>query len=267
MSISPLVFWAAGFVIIALFGLFISAKTIKVDLEKNGDLIVAMLTILGTLVSVLLGLLVSSADEQYRSMETCVSSEARGVNEVFRLARGLPPPTALILQERCIDYCDKVVADNSQAMRHGEMSAVVTRVYSSISDAVVQFRPANDGETNVQAALLTATSEVGQDRGLRIVACQSTWARRLLPLIFTCAIVVLACSYLYVGKGSAVLHSVLVGLVAMTLGTNIGVIYLMTRPFSSQWAVQPEVFEQHAKIMRQYMIKVTPGAHDQPASK
>jgi hypothetical protein len=232
--------------------LFISAKVIKIDLEKSGELIIAMLTILGTLVSVLLGLLVSSADEQYRSLEASANSEATSVNEVFRLSRGLPQPTSYILQDRCIEYCDKVLEDEWPSMRHGQSSPEVTRVFASISDAIVQFRPANSGEAAIQSGLLSAASQIGQNRGLRIVASRSTWTRRLLPLILTCAIVVLTCSYLYAGRGSTLLHAVLTGLVAITLGTNIGVIFLMTRPFSSEWTIQPEGFELDAKVMRQY---------------
>jgi hypothetical protein len=260
MSLSPLVFWAAGFLIISLGGLYVTTKTIKIDLDKNGDLIVAMLTILGTLVSVLLGLLVSSADEQYRSLEASVNSEATSVNEVFRLSRGLPQATAVMVQDRCIDYCDRVVADEWPSMRQGESSKAVTKEYARMSDAIVQFRPANNGETALQESLLSATHDIGQNRGLRIVASRSTWTRRLLPLILTCAIVVLACSYLYAGRGSKLLHSVLVGLVAITLGTNIGVIFLMTRPFASEWTIQPEGFELDARVMREYRTPGSTGA-------
>ncbi len=252
MTISPLVYWAAGFLVVSLAGLFISSKTIKIDLDENGELVVAMLTILGTLVSVLLGLLVSSADDQYRSLEECVNSEATSVNQIFRLSRGLPTATAYVVQDRCIDYCDKVISSEWPAMKHGEMSEDVTKIFTDLSDAVVQFRPGNDGESTVQGAILDATNQLGQARGTRIVASRSSWSRRLLPLILTCAIVVLACSYLYANKGSAKLHYMLVGLVAITLGINIGVIVLMTRPFSSEWAIQPEVFQLRLKLMREY---------------
>lgn len=252
MSLSPLFFWAAGFMAIALLGLFLSAKTIKIDLAKNGELIVALLAILGTLVSVLLGMLVSSADEQYRSLEECVSSEATSISEVFRIARGLPDAPKKAIQDQCITYCEKVISDDWPAMKNGEMSPAVTDIFINISDVIMKFRPANDGEAAVQGALLSTTNELGQSRGVRVVASRSTWTWRLLPLIITCAVVVLICSYLYVGKGSALLHSVLVGLVAITLGTNIGVIFLMTRPFSSEWTIQPDIFAVRAKIMRQY---------------
>jgi hypothetical protein len=256
--ISPLVFWAAAFLLISLVGLFVASKLIKMDLEKNGELIIAMLTILGTLVSVLLGLLVSSADGQYRSLEACVQTEATSVNQVFGLSRGLPPPIAHDLQDRCVEYCEKVVSDEWPSMRHGQISQAVNQVFSGLSRAIVDFNPSNNGEVNIHAALISAASSIEQNRESRLVASRSSWTRRLLPLILTCAIVVLACSYLYVGRGNFALHAVLVGLVAVTLGTNIGVIFLMTRPFSSEWTIQPEGFELQARVMRQLMKKSPP---------
>jgi hypothetical protein len=249
MSLSPLVYWALGFLAVALAGLFISSKTLKIDLDKNGELIIAMLTILGTLVSILLGLLVSSADDQYRTMEACVNTEATSVNEVFRLSRGLPKEAAYAVQDKCIEYCKMVVNTDWPSMRKGEPGIEVTREFANLNDVIVGFHPRSEGEVALQNSMLTALSSVGQNRGLRIVACRSTWTQRLLPLILTCAIVVLSCSYLYVGRGSPLLHAVLTGLVAITLGTNVGVIFLMTRPFTSEWTIQPEGFELSLKLM------------------
>ncbi|MBC7996354.1 MAG: DUF4239 domain-containing protein [Leptolyngbya sp.] len=252
MFLSPLFFWAGGSLVISLAGLFLSSKLFKIDLEKNGDLIVAMLTILGTLVSVLLGLLVSSADDQYRRLEDCVNSESTSINEIFRLSRGLPKQVSYYVQDRCIAYSDDVINDEWPLMKDGKFSSLVTKDFTELSDAIVEFHPSNDGEAAIQGALLSVASDVGQNRGLRVVASRSNWVWRLLPLIITCAVVVLACSYLYVGKGSALLHAILVGLVAITLGINIGVIFLMTRPFSSEWAIQPEGFQLRGKIMQEY---------------
>ena len=196
-----------------------------------------------------------------------MNSESTSLTEVFRLSRGLPLTTAVVVQDRCIDYCDKVIAEEWPAMKRGESSKAVTKEYASLSDAVVQFRPGTAGEAALQAALLNATHDIGQNRGLRIVASRSTWTRRLLPLILTCAIVVLTCSYLYAGRGSMLLHSVLVGLVAITLGTNIGVIFLMTRPFASEWTIQPEGFELDGKAMRQYRtVAPVTGTQDKSTS-
>ncbi|MBS1992170.1 MAG: DUF4239 domain-containing protein [Cyanobacteria bacterium SZAS LIN-3] len=253
MAFSPLLYWGISFIVIALIGLQITSRFIKIDMEKSGDLVVAMLTILGTLVSVLLGLLVSSADEKYRALEECVSTEATSVGQVFRLSRSLPQPQSKIMRDLCLQYCDQVISSEWPALKKGENSPAVTDTYSRLSDEITAFRPANSGEESLQHAIIDVTTQIGQNRATRIVASRSNWAGRLLPLIFTCAVVVLACSYLYVGQGSKILHSVLVAFVAVTLGINIGVIFLMTRPFTSEWAIEPEAFQLHSQVMKQYL--------------
>ncbi len=255
MSFSPLLYWGLGFVVVALAGLQLSTKWIKIDMAQNGELIVAMLTILGTLVSVLLGLLVSNADEQYRSLEDCVSNEATSINQVFRLARGLPPAKGLGLQKLCIDYCDKVIDDEWPAMKVGGRSTAVTDIYTKLSDEMTTFQPSKPGEESLQSSIIEITSDIGQNRSKRILASRSNWAGRFVPLIVACAVVVLACSYMYAGQGSAIVHSFLVALVAVTLGINIGVIFLMTRPFASEWAIQPESFRLHDEVMKQFLLK------------
>lgn len=255
MIFSPLLYWGFGFVVIALAGLYLSTKWVKIDMEQNGELIVAMLTILGTLVSILLGLLVSNADEQYRALEECVNNEATSINEVFRLSRGLPPATRRTVQNLCIEYSDKVISDDWPAMRKGERSAEVTDIFTHLSDEMITFQPSKPGEETLQSSIIETTTDVGQNRAKRILASRSNWAGRLLPLIVACAVVVLACSYMYAGQGGAVVHSFLVGLVAVTLGINIGVIFLMTRPFSSEWAIEPESFRLHNEVMKHFLQK------------
>jgi hypothetical protein len=253
MAFSPLLYWGFGFVVVSLAGLFVSTKLIKIDMAANGDLIIAMLTILGTLVSILLGLLVSNADEQYRALEECVDNEATSITEVYRLARGLPHAKGLALQKLCVDYCDKVITDEWPAMRKGQRSEVVTEIYTKLSDEMTTFQPAKSGEETLQSSIIEITNAVGRNRGKRILASRSNWAGRLLPLIVACAVVVFACAYMYSGQGSFPVHSFLVGLVAVTLGINIGVIFLMTRPFSSEWAIEPESFRLHDEVMKQYL--------------
>jgi len=252
LNVSAITLWGAGSVILALLGLFVAKKTIKpIDLDLNGDLLLAMVTIVGTLVSVLLGLLVSSSVDQYRFMESSVDAEAASIGAVFRLARGTPDKTRTVLQSLCIDYCDQVVSDEWPAMKQGHMSNRVSAIYAKLNDAIVTFRPADAGEAIVEQALVTATSKLGEHRRERIVAMNSTWTIRLLPLLLMCVVIVLLISYMYLRTGKSVLHAVLVSFVAIALGTNVGIIFLMSRPFTSDWSIEPEGFAVNAQMMRE----------------
>jgi hypothetical protein len=83
-----LLLWIAGSVACAVLGLFTFEKIRpKYVMSENSEFLVSSVAIVGTLVSVLLGLLISTAADQYKDMEACVDSEATAVGEMFRLSR------------------------------------------------------------------------------------------------------------------------------------------------------------------------------------
>lgn len=252
LNVSAIFFWGAGSASIALLGLWVSKKAIKpIDLDKYGDLMLATVTIVGTLVSILLGLLVSESVGQYRALQSSVGAEANCIGDVFRLSRGLPGPAGDQLRALCIDYCEQVINDDWPAMRQGKASNIVSATYLNLSDTIVTFRPNNSGEATVQQALVAAASRAAEHRHERIAVEETTWTKRLLPILIMCAAIVLAFSYLYVRSGNILLHAVLVSLVAVVLGTNIGVIFLMGRAFASPWSIQPEPFESIVQYIKE----------------
>jgi hypothetical protein len=255
---ATIVFWGVGSAVLALIGLFIAKKILKpIDLKENGELLLAMVTIIGTLVSILLGLLVSSSVDDYHSLEASVNFEATSVSEIFRYARGLPEKPRLTLQNLCINYCDEVASKEWPAMKHDEASSEVGDIYTKINDAIITLHPTNVGQETIQRAMVTSLSNLGQNRERRLVAVHSKWMRQLLPLLVMCVIILMAFCYLYLKreKEAFLVHAILVCFVAITLGTNVGVIVLLNRPFSGDWTIEPEGIELTSKALKGHLNK------------
>src|SRR5437667_5934218 len=111
MSPIPSIFLlSAGAAIIAVVGFFIVHRILKpIDLTEHQSFLDAMLSIVGTLVSILLGLLVAAALDHYRSLEQSVDTEAASVAQVFRLTIGLPEEAQRKIRQICVDYSNGVV--------------------------------------------------------------------------------------------------------------------------------------------------------------
>jgi hypothetical protein len=254
--------WGGGSVALSLGGLYLSKKILKqIDVRGNVDILVAVVTIVGTLVSVVLGLLVSSSVDQYRTMESSVDAEASAIVSLFRMSRGLPAKTGSVLQSLCIDYCDHTISDEWPAMKRGGISHEVTAIYARLNDQIVGFQPATVGESNIQQSLLSELVRVGDNRRARVVAVQSNWTQRMLPILFMCTIIVLAITYIYADEKPSKLHTVLVAFVAIALGSNIGLMCVMSRPFASTGSIAPDQFELNAKVMREYKDTPLFGTH------
>jgi len=256
IAIPSIYIWSASSAILALLGLFFAHKFVKpVAFEENQALLDATLNIVGTLVSILLGLLVAASLSNYQTLEANTDAEASSISEMCRLAFGLPIEPRSKLITLCLQYCNEVVDDEWPAMAKGLASEKVTDTYHDILALIVTFKPSDNGETNVQSALITAMQEVGNYRRQRILWLHNNWNRNLLPVLILCSVIVLMFSYLYFKRGNLMLHSFLTCFVAAALGTNIGLVCLMSRPFDSDWQIQPKGFVLNTMLIHKYGLK------------
>ena len=134
-------------------------------------------------------------------------------------------------------------------MANGKPSLEVFKTAAELTDAIVRFKPANDGETNIQASLLQSVENIGNCRRARILALTNSKSEILLPLLVICAVTVMLFTYLYV-KHVSPLQAVLIGCVAVVLGGNISLVYLLSKPFTGDWKLQPRGFELNLKSLR-----------------
>ena len=144
-----------------------------------------------------------------------------------------------------------MVNDEWPKMEEGETSKEVFFTYVKLVTTVSNFQPSNDGESNLHQALISAIQEVGDCRRKRMLALHSTWTRQLMPMLITCSIIVLAFAYLYVRRG-AVLHAVLICFVAIALGGNLGLVFVLSNPFAGDWKILPVSFQFNNKLLEEF---------------
>jgi len=240
-----------GAAVVAVVGFVIVHRLAKpINLEEHQGFLDAMLSIVGTLVSIVLGLLVAAALDHYQDIVRSVDAEAASVTQIFRLSSGLPGDVQKTLHQLCIDYCDEVINEEWPAMARGELSNKVLATYAQIVAEVVKFHPSNDGESNLHSALISAMQQIGDCRRQRILALHSPWIGHLMPILLVCAAIVLAFTYLYVRRG-AIFHAFLIGLVAIALGGNLGLVFVLSNPFSGDWRIPPRAFELNVKLLQE----------------
>lgn len=252
-GIPSIYLWSAGSALFALAGMLIAHKLVKpVDLEKHQPFLDATLNIVGTLVSILLGLLVAASLNNYQVLESNVEAEATNIAQICRLSLGLPREKQRELLKECLDYCDQVLNDEWPLMERGQFSPKVFTTYTALVRSVATLNPTTNGETNIQATMLTASQTIGDLRRHRILWLHNNWNRNLMPVLIMCALIVLVFAYLYVKRTSFVLHSFLICFVATALGANLGLIVLLSSPFAGDWKIRPTGFELNAKLIREY---------------
>jgi hypothetical protein len=255
IAIPSIYLWSAGSALLALVGMLVAHKLVKpIDLDKHQAGLDATLNIVGTLVSILLGLLVAACLGNYQTLEAGVDAEAASVIEIARLSFGLPPEKQKELAQTCLDYSELVATDEWPLMAEGNNSDKVQETYVKLLKLIVTFKPHDDGETNLQAAMLTAMQSVGDYRRQRVLWLNNSWSRNLLPVLIMCSLIVIVFAYLYVRRGALLLHGFLICFVATALGANLGLLFLLSNPFRGDWQIKPKGFELNAKLIRKYAL-------------
>ncbi len=249
LGIPSIYLLSAAAALVAVVGFLVVHKVAKpIDIDEHQGFLDAMLNIVGTLISILLGLLVAAALDRYQSLEQSIDNEAASVAQLYRISGGLPSASGSKIRELCFRYCDQVINDEWPAMAEGHPSQKVFTTYVEMVGEIVRFQPKGDGESNLHNSLLAAMQQIGDCRRQRILRLSSSWMHQLMPVLLMCSGIVLAFAYMYVRRG-AVLHGVLIGLVAIALGGNLGLVFLLSNPFSGDWKILPRSFELNAKML------------------
>lgn len=246
--IPSIVLLSGGAAVVAIIGFAVVNRLFKpINIDEHQGFLDAMLSIVGTLVSILLGLLVAASLDHYQTIEQSVDTEASAISQVVRLSTGLPPPVRKNLRRLATEYTDRVVNDEWPSMAKGKPSEKTLLTLAQLIGEVAVFKPADNGETNLHAALIAAVQQTADCRRQRLLVLKSAWKDHLMPVLLICSCIVLGFAFLYVRKG-AVLHAILIGFVAIALGGNLGLIYLLSNPFSGDWKIQPRGFMLNALL-------------------
>jgi hypothetical protein len=244
--IPSIVILSGGAALVAIVGFTVVNRFMKpIDVDQHQGFLDAMLSIVGTLVSILLGLIVAASLDHYQAIEQSVDTEAAAISQVIRLSTGLPKPVRKNLRRLAVDYGNLVITDEWPKMAQGVPSEKVLLTLAELIGEISVYKPADNGESNLHAALLASVQQAADCRRQRLLVMHSAWKDHLMPVLLLCSFIVLVFAFLYAKKG-AILHCVLICFVAIALGGNLGLIFLLNNPFSGDWKIQPRGFQLNA---------------------
>jgi hypothetical protein len=241
-TIGHAIFLVVGLTALALGGLAVVRKLLKKEmLETNLSAAEAMLGVVGTLFSVLLGFLVAGAIDRYSDAQTHAEQEANGVAAIFRMARGLSDEDRPRLRQLCREYVNQVLDVEWQLMEDKKKINHGWEPYQKLWEGVVSIVPENDRQSNIQQSITPAMQQVGEHRRARIIASQYTMSGALWIVIGFGALITIAFTYVFASQFPGV-QDLMTGLVAASLALNIWLLAAYSSPFSGELQIQPKMF-------------------------
>lgn len=230
-------------VVVVLLGqVFVRYGARGKELELPDGMAEGLLGVVGTLFSVLLGLLVAGAIGDYDAIKGHVEAESNSLATVFRMARGLPEVERVRVRQLCRRYAQSVVEDEWPAMARGASSDKTWAVVQEFWEAVIAIDPQTDRTSNLHQSILGATQNMAENRRARLSASIGSTPPLLWGVIIFGAIVTVLFTHFFTTQQGLV-HKVMTSLVAVSLALNIWLLAAYNQPFSGELTIRPVLFQ------------------------
>jgi hypothetical protein len=227
--------------------LFVRRRVDVSQLSVHHDVADPLLSVVGTLFSVLLGFLVAGAMTRFDEARINIQEEAGSVGHVFRLADGLEPATRKTLQHTCLDYVSAVLDEEWEAMEQKQASQAAWDAYSKLWYVSVTFEPKTDGQSDVHQALLDAMRSLGNFRIKRFAVMATQMPIGMWIVVFVGGIATIIMTYFFEVKSERV-QIMMTALVATVMALNIFLLANYDYPFSGDVHVPPRAFELQREL-------------------
>ena len=228
---------------LSVLGLLIVRKQVRSNMLKmHHDVADPLLSVVGTLFAVLLGFMVANSMARFEEARVTTQNEASAVGNIFRAAAGLPDKNRTVIQHACEQYVDLVVNDEWPVLSKKHTSDKAWRAYDEIWTDCVKFVPTNDGETNLQAAIMGYLGVLGDARRMRVGALHNGLPSVLWFVLIAGGTATISFTYFF-GIENLKLQILMTSLVSLSICLNLFLLACFDDPFSGDVMLHPSAFE------------------------
>lgn len=219
--------------------------------EPDTSMVGLSYALAGGIYAIVISFVAVGVYESLDKADGIASAEANSLNAIMFDSAGLPADSALNLRRTVHGYIDVVTKKEwpSQQAFHMEDSNFEAgwALARQLSDEIVRFQPATQGQETVKAELLGDVTELFSERHERILAAgehlpDAIWQAMIFGLLLIAVYV-----YLF-GPHSFKMHMAVTGLTMFTIGLVFSLIIAMDYPFRGDVSVDDEAYTSTAEL-------------------
>jgi hypothetical protein len=197
-----------------------------------------MLGIVGGLYAVMLAFVTVTVWQEYDGSQQRLAVEGSAAGDIWRTAAGVSTTTSQALRSEIVSYAQVLIADEWPLMRRGLSSPRAEERLATLYAIAARFRPASEGESNAQMALLAAIANLHDARRHRLLDNDSGVAPFQWAVLLIGSIAVFCYSYLF-GMSNVRAHLMMVALLAVVIASMFVLIFELDYPFRGDLAIVP----------------------------
>jgi hypothetical protein len=207
-------------------------------LAQSHDVAGSLLSVVGTLYAVLLGLVVVDSLEDFEEAREATIQEENALVNLVLLSRRLPEAKGEEIRRLASSYARLVVEREWAAMDEGRTDPEAHRAALALVRAVLDFEPVGEGEKAVYPAGIDAAMQLWNSRHARAVGCATGIPPLEWAVLILGGVVTVAFTYFFVVDNLR-LQVVMTALVALSISLNVVLVMMFGYPYSGGVRIAP----------------------------
>ena len=218
-------------------------------LAAHHDVAAALLSVVGTLYAVLLGLVVVDAMEDFEEAREATLQEENSLANLVVLSGRLPPAKRAEVRRLAVEYGRIGVEREWPAMDAGRPDPTAHRAALALVRAALDFEPQTEGEKAVYPLAVQSATDLWSARHVRAVVCEEGIPTMEWVVLILGGVVTVAFTYFFVVERVR-LQMIMTALVSLSISLNIVLVMMFGYPYSGGVKIAaPESFRIPADLL------------------
>jgi NADH:ubiquinone oxidoreductase subunit 6 (subunit J) len=231
-------------VLLAVAGVVLMERQMPVEVRKSRTTGLQQISAgLGAMFGVIVGFSAFLVLNKYHAAQQTVQSEAGDLEEIYRLAQPLPEPKQEQIQGLVASYARAVVGEEWALMRQGRINPRADDLADELRRSIQEgYKTSTGAEQRFLGEELDVMDTLDEDREARLIDVRIGLPHVLWVALVVLGVSIIGLSYL-VGMESHRLHLLTVGTLAAGIALVLFTIFVLDRPFGTDFRVGPQPFE------------------------
>ena len=206
-----------------------------------------MLSVIGTMYAVLLGLVVVDAMAKFQTAANVAEQEANSLADVFLLSSKFPVKTRTQIHNLCIDYADLVANKEWPLMDQAKISIPAREDAIKLIKALNDFEPSSESEKAIYPIVIQEACQVWDNRRARTNFATNSMPTVEWVVLIIGGIATVLFTYFF-NMEHLVVQMFMTGTVALLIALNLYLVVLFGSPFSGEVKVDPTAMQVDMSI-------------------
>jgi hypothetical protein len=253
-------FLVSASTLVAVIGLLVVRRVLhSKNLISSHDVGGYLLSVVGTVYAVILGLIVVDAMGKFQEARQTTERESNALADVVLLSNQLPARQRARVQELAQVYVHRVLEDEWPILDHGRVAPSARRAAIDLIDAVTAFEPQTNKEQEIYGTELEALCEFWNCRRTRTNTAAHGVPTLEWVILIVGAVITVAFTYFFKLEHLRI-QMVMTAMVAMVIALCLFLVLMFGYPYSGELKVDPSCFNvTQAIIAYQGGRVITPG--------